>query len=105
MELKSLVEEEKSFTMNRVEINEVHWDPQHDNTQETSLTGDRLRESAHGAAMAMRAVHEPIIADQFGEEIMDAFFVKLKDILIDCISKETETYHVSITMSMTRNSN
>ncbi|XP_026451063.1 salicylate carboxymethyltransferase-like [Papaver somniferum] len=71
-EMKSVIMSEGSFTINRIETFGVNWDGSGCNGNEKSVTNKLI--SSHYIANSLRAVSEPLLADHFGEKIMDELY-------------------------------
>ncbi|CAJ2646456.1 unnamed protein product [Trifolium pratense] len=93
---------EGSFTIDRLEVTEIHWNAYNDwndTNFESSLPKSRI-DGAINVTNCMRAVAEPLLANHFGEAIIDEVFVRYQEILVDRMSKEkTEFINVSISMT------
>lgn len=87
-EVKEVVENEGSFSIDRLEVSRVNW-----NVYEND--GD------YNVMQCMRAVAEPLLVNQFGEAMMDKIFERYREIIADKISKET-THFYNVTVSMTK---
>ncbi|MFS8034139.1 putative salicylate carboxymethyltransferase [Helianthus anomalus] len=81
-EIMNLVKTEGSFTIDHLEI--------FDNRKK------------HGVAKAIRAGIEPLVANHFGEAILDDVFMRYGQILTERESKKENQALVSITVSLTR---
>ncbi|MED6220952.1 S-adenosyl-L-methionine:benzoic acid/salicylic acid carboxyl methyltransferase 3 [Stylosanthes scabra] len=94
-EVKSEVMKEGSFSIDRLEVSEVHWNPFND---DDSFSGD----GGYHVANLMRPVAEPLLANHFGEAIIEDAFRRYQRILTSVMSKETTTMFINVSVSMTR---
>ncbi|KAI3813560.1 hypothetical protein L1987_18286 [Smallanthus sonchifolius] len=92
-EIINLVNMEGSFTINNLEIFYVNWE---------AWKRQNDHSVGHGVAKAMRAVIEPLVANHFGEAIVDDVFMRYGKILTDRKSNKEYEAVVSITVSLTR---
>jgi jasmonate O-methyltransferase len=101
-EVKLEILKEGSFTIDRLEVTEIHWnayDDWNDTNFESSLPKSRI-DGAYNVTNCMRAVAEPLLASHFGEAIIEEVFGRYQEILVDRMSKEkTEFINVSISMT------
>ncbi|XP_057762750.1 S-adenosyl-L-methionine:benzoic acid/salicylic acid carboxyl methyltransferase 3-like [Arachis stenosperma] len=91
-EVKSEVMKEGSFSIDRLEVSEVHWNPFND---------DGSDDGGYHVANLMRSVAEPLLTTHFGEAIIEDAFCRYRRILTRIMSKET-TMFINVTVSMTR---
>ncbi|KAK2997882.1 hypothetical protein RJ639_024979 [Escallonia herrerae] len=96
-EVKTEVEKEGSFAIDRLEVSEVNWNANDDKL----CPSDELKDGGYNVAKCMRAVAEPILASHFGKTIMDEVFRRYREIIADRMSKE-RTEFINVTVSMTR---
>ena len=96
-EIKSEVEIEGSFGIDRLEVSEVHWNA-YDNE---FCASDSYKDGAYNVAKCMRAVAEPLLLSHFGATIIDEVFCRYKKILADRMSKE-RTEFINVTVAMTK---
>lgn len=95
---------EGSFTIDRLEVTEVHWNAYDDlkNTDsENSTLSKSLTDGGYNVAKCMRAVAEPLLVNHFGEAIIEEVFGRYQEILTDRMSKE-KTEFINVSISMTR---
>ncbi|KAK2998870.1 hypothetical protein RJ639_022880 [Escallonia herrerae] len=78
-ELKTEVEKEGSFAIDRLEVSEVNWNANDDKL----CPSDELKDGGYNVAKCMRAVAEPILASHFGKTIMDEVFRRYREIIAD----------------------
>lgn len=81
-EVKSEVLKEGSFSIDRLQVSEI------------DLLG-------YNVANLMRAAVEPMLVRQFGDAIIEEVFSRYKEILSDCIPKETPRFF-NVTISATK---
>ncbi|XP_031372509.1 benzoate carboxyl methyltransferase-like, partial [Punica granatum] len=99
-EVRDVVEEEGSFTINRLETFEVNWDPFCHEDDENCLF-DKLK-SGRNVADCVRSATEPILRSHFGERLMmDDLFERYARLVGEHLSVE-KTKHFNIAVSMTR---
>ncbi|XP_052118428.1 salicylate carboxymethyltransferase-like [Arachis duranensis] len=91
-EVKSEVMKEGSFSIDRLDVSEVHWNPFND---------DGSDDGGYHVANLMRSVAEPLLTTHFGEAIIEDAFCRYRRILTRIMSKET-TMFINVTVSMTR---
>ncbi|KAK1439164.1 hypothetical protein QVD17_04979 [Tagetes erecta] len=103
-EIMNLVKMEGSFAIDHLEIFDVNWDAWKRKKNEKL---SQLKESTeddggvgHGVAKAIRAGIESLVANHFGEAILDDVFKRYGQIITDRRSESHEL--VSITVSLTR---
>lgn len=96
-EVKRVIEVEGSFTLLKLEVFKMDWDS-HIKKANSGL--DR-QERATKIATYIRAVGEPILASQFGEENMDNLFQRFKDVVLDHMEAEKCEY-VNLVISLTK---
>ncbi|XP_010263596.1 PREDICTED: jasmonate O-methyltransferase [Nelumbo nucifera] len=101
-EVKSAVQREGSFMIDRIEILEVEWDGGSNNHVVSNGTSDNLT-GAQRVVKTVRAVVESMLASHFGEEIMDELFSRYGNIVSDYMSRKRAKYDNMI-VSMTRKS-
>ena len=90
---------EGSFVLDRLQITEINWDT-NDNDDSEGYFFDK-KASGQNVAMCMRAVAESLLANHFGEEIIDELFEKYAENVGGHLAKE-KTKHVNIILSMTK---
>ncbi|KAK2999409.1 hypothetical protein RJ639_023540 [Escallonia herrerae] len=96
-EVKTEVEKEGSFAIDRLEVSKVNR-----NAYEDELwPSDEFKDGGHNVAECMRAVTEPILVSHFGKTIIDEVFCRYREIIADRMSKE-RTEFINVTVSMTR---
>ncbi|XP_061360960.1 S-adenosyl-L-methionine:benzoic acid/salicylic acid carboxyl methyltransferase 3-like [Gastrolobium bilobum] len=115
-EVKLEVLNEGSFTINRLDVSEVNWNPvdnwnafDFESEMSESLSdgdfGSEISESfsdgAYNVAQCMRAVAEPMLVSHFGEAIIDQVFSRYQEILADRMSKE-KTEFINVAILLTR---
>ncbi|XP_047324627.1 S-adenosyl-L-methionine:benzoic acid/salicylic acid carboxyl methyltransferase 1-like [Impatiens glandulifera] len=94
-EVKLEVEKEGSFIINSLEVSQVDW-----SASAKGFSTNPIRENeGYDLAECMRAVAEPMLANHFGESIIDNVFRRYSDILSDRMAKEDpKFYNVTIVM-------
>ncbi|XP_061354024.1 S-adenosyl-L-methionine:benzoic acid/salicylic acid carboxyl methyltransferase 3-like [Gastrolobium bilobum] len=102
-EVKLEVLKEGSFTINRLDVFEVNWNPFYNWNAFYSEyeISESLSDGGYNVAQLLRAVTEPLLVSHFGEAIIDEVFSRYQVILSDRMSKE-KTEFTNITMSLTR---
>ncbi|MCL7049929.1 hypothetical protein MKW94_001067 [Papaver nudicaule] len=102
-EVKLVIQSEGSFTIKHLETFHVNWDGSDPNGDEDSET-DKL--SSHDIAKIVRAVSEPLLANHFGQEMMDRLYARLGERIAEYASKEkTELTNIVISMTKVEKSN
>ncbi|CAL5373236.1 unnamed protein product [Camellia sinensis] len=100
-EVKSEVQTEGSFTIDRLEVSRVDWNACKAKLCPSS-TDQEFKEDGYDVAKCMRAVAESLLVSHFGVEIIDEVFERYKKIVADRMAKE-RTEFFNVTVSMTRN--
>ncbi|OWM63078.1 hypothetical protein CDL15_Pgr007994 [Punica granatum] len=99
-EVRDVVEEEGSFTINRLETFELNWDPFY-HEEDDNCVFDKLK-SGRNVTDCIRSVTEPILRSHFGEGLlMDDLFKRYARLVGDHLSVE-KTKCFNIAVSMTR---
>ncbi|XP_073010157.1 anthranilate O-methyltransferase 1-like isoform X2 [Typha latifolia] len=88
-EVKEVIQQTGLFDISRSQILEINVDP-HDDSDD-DFVRDNIQ-SGKNAMKTLRAVIEPIVACQFGEEILDELFSRLENNLARQLSKEKIKY-------------
>lgn len=96
-EVRTVIENEGSFVLDKLELFEVNWDGTDDSE---GFTFNR-HDSGRRVANIIRAGTEPMIASHFGEYIVDELFAKFANNVAEHLSREN-TKHVNIVISMTK---
>ncbi|MCL7038456.1 hypothetical protein MKW94_019587 [Papaver nudicaule] len=97
-EVKSIIQSEGSFTINQLETFHVNWDGSDPKEDKKSMTN--MLKSSHSIASIFRAVSEPLLANHFGTEIMDALYGRLRERIAEYATKEkTEITNLVINMT------
>ncbi|VFQ63256.1 unnamed protein product [Cuscuta campestris] len=94
-EVKYIVKKEGSFSINSLEVTNVHWDP----SQFVEENG--CKEEGYNVAKCMRAVSEPLLRTHFGEDIIEKVFDKYHKNIVDSMSKGYIRYF-NVTISVTK---
>ncbi|KAL8200429.1 hypothetical protein R6Q57_011768 [Mikania cordata] len=104
-EIMNLVKTEGSFILDHLEIFDVNWEAwkkeenDHDASEPIQLNDNHG--FGHDVSKAVKAGIEPLVANYFGEAMLDDVFKSYGQIIIARSSKETQKL-VSITISLTR---
>ncbi|CAL0311484.1 unnamed protein product [Lupinus luteus] len=103
-EVKSEILKEGSFSINRVEVSEVHWNAY--NIASNSFDSEcglhkSLSDGGYSVTCTMRAVAEPLLVSHFGESFIDEIFDRYRKNITEAMSKE-KTEFVNVSISMTR---
>ncbi|KAI3977445.1 hypothetical protein MKX01_000358, partial [Papaver californicum] len=97
-EVKSVIESEGSLTINQLETFHVDWDGCDPKGNENSMV-NKLK-SSHQTANILRAVSEPLLANRFGEEIMDKLYGRFRERIAEyATTKKTEFTNLVISMT------
>ncbi|KAI3880709.1 hypothetical protein MKX03_008120 [Papaver bracteatum] len=99
-EVKSIILCEGSFTINQLETFHVNWDGTDPKGNANSVTGNKL-ESSHYAANILRAVSEPLLANHFGEEVMDKVYGRFRERIAE-YATNGKTEFTNLVISMTK---
>nr|WAU46224.1 S-adenosyl-methionine 4-1-methyl-2-pyrrolidinyl-3-oxobutanic acid methyltransferase [Erythroxylum coca] len=97
LEVKTQVEKEGSFDIDRLEVSEVNWNAY---TDELNLT-DAFKDFGYSVAKSMRVVTEPLLVNHFGEAIIDEIFSRYKVIVADHMEEEKSQF-VNVVVSLTK---
>ncbi|KAK6924400.1 SAM dependent carboxyl methyltransferase [Dillenia turbinata] len=96
-EIKSEVERNGSFIINKLEVSKVNWDAYEN---EISYSSKVTKNGGYNVAKLMRAVAEPLLASNFGKSIIDEVFRRYREIVADRMAKErTEFFNVVVSMT------
>ncbi|KAF3953667.1 hypothetical protein CMV_020908, partial [Castanea mollissima] len=96
-ELKKVIEVEGSFTLHKFEVFKMDWDSY---IKKANIGLDRQGRAAM-IATDIRAVGEPILSSQFGEEAMDDLFQRFKAVVLDHMETEKCEY-INLVISLTK---
>ncbi|KAL4615122.1 hypothetical protein ACB092_07G102100 [Castanea dentata] len=96
-EVKKVIEVEGSFTLHKFEVFKMDWDSY---IKKANIGLDRQGRAAM-IATDIRAVGEPILSSQFGEEAMDDLFQRFKAVVLDHIETEKCEY-INLVISLTK---
>lgn len=99
-EVEMVIEAEGSFSLHGLKKFEMDWDVNLKEENNEVVVDD---EKTRGQLVSnyMRAVAEPILSKQFGEAIMDGFFERFTDKVINLMAKE-KCQHVNLVISLTK---
>ncbi|CAA2975347.1 jasmonate O-methyltransferase-like [Olea europaea var. sylvestris] len=104
-EVRSVVEEEGSFTINCLEAFEIEWDgdaPSNNNFQKyTDKIGKNNFSRGLQVAKTIRAVVESMLEVHFGREIMDELFKRYAELVGDYFSR-TRAKYIDLVISLTK---
>lgn len=93
-EVKAIIEEEGSFTLDRLEVLEFDWEPSEasgdrDSVSDTSDDGKKW-------AKAIRAVTESMLASHFGNSVIDSLFERYAKYVTEYLTKEKTVFHDAV---------
>ncbi|KAJ8442552.1 hypothetical protein Cgig2_026494 [Carnegiea gigantea] len=94
-ELKQMIGEEASFSLNRFEVFEVEWDGGERMESLEETRGERI-------AKMHTAVIESVLDHHFGREVVDQLFIRYARIVDDLLSKQALKL-INLVISLTRN--
>ncbi|KAM5548628.1 hypothetical protein ABKV19_000180 [Rosa sericea] len=96
-EVKEVIEAEGSFTLQNLEVFRNDWDSY---IKQANCGFDK---NAWAAVLStdIRAVGEPILASQFGEEAMDDLFRRFEEDVLDHMEKEKYQF-INLVISLTK---
>ncbi|GJM99925.1 hypothetical protein PR202_ga17068 [Eleusine coracana subsp. coracana] len=92
-EVKAIINQMEMFSIECIKLFESNWDPHDDSNAEVVLDCDR---SADSIAMCIRAVIGPLIADHFGESILDELFLEYASVVAKHLRKGIARYSVIV---------
>ncbi|XP_062076793.1 S-adenosyl-L-methionine:benzoic acid/salicylic acid carboxyl methyltransferase 3-like [Humulus lupulus] len=101
-EVKRVVQEEGSFSVQKLNAFEMAWDAGFPTAQEDDNTNNEKHKRGKYVSDYMRAVAEPILVKQFGETIMDELFSRFAEKIIESMAQEKWQY-VNLVISLTKN--
>ncbi|KAM4088593.1 hypothetical protein ACJW30_07G083000 [Castanea mollissima] len=96
-ELKKVIEVEGSFTLHKFEVFKMDWDSY---IKKANIGLDRQGRAVM-IATDIRAVGEPILSSQFGEEAMDDLFQRFKAVVLDHMETE-KCENINLVISLTK---
>ncbi|XP_023876731.1 S-adenosyl-L-methionine:benzoic acid/salicylic acid carboxyl methyltransferase 3 [Quercus suber] len=96
-EVKKVIEVEGSFTLHKCEVFKMDWDSY---IKKANIGLERQGRAAK-IATDLRAVGEPILSSQFGEEAMDDLFQRFKAVVLDHMEAE-KCEHINLVISLTK---
>ncbi|XP_074559253.1 anthranilate O-methyltransferase 1-like [Curcuma longa] len=94
-EVKSIIDHEGLFDLDRVEIFESSWDP-FDDLEDDSFDLSNYTKSAKNVMDCIRAVVEPLIVHQFGDVILDDLFARYKQNVLKHLLKEKANHTILV---------
>ncbi|XBI37169.1 hypothetical protein VPH35_122553 [Triticum aestivum] len=92
-EMKALINESKLFDIEHVRLFESNWDPQDDSESDVVLD---CASSGANVAKCIRAVLEPLIADHFGDDIIEELFVVYASVVATHLEKAKAKYPIIV---------
>ncbi|XP_037469151.1 anthranilate O-methyltransferase 2-like isoform X3 [Triticum dicoccoides] len=92
-EMKALINESKLFDIEHVRLFESNWDPQDDSESDVVLD---CASSGANVAKCIRAVLEPLIADHFGDDIIEELFVVYSFVVAKHLEKAKAKYPIIV---------
>uniref|UniRef100_A0A453REU9 Benzoate carboxyl methyltransferase n=1 Tax=Aegilops tauschii subsp. strangulata TaxID=200361 RepID=A0A453REU9_AEGTS len=92
-EMKALINETKLFDIEHVRLFESNWDPQDDSESDVVLD---FASSGANVAKCIRAVLEPLIADHFGDDIIEELFVVYASVVAKHLEKAKAKYPIIV---------
>ncbi|KAF5454431.1 hypothetical protein F2P56_024097 [Juglans regia] len=98
-EVKSEVLKEGSFTIDHLETSEVNWIAYDSELMMNSP--DAFFYGGYCVAKCIRAAVEPLLISHFGDAIIEEVFCRYREILSNCLSKETNN-SISVIVSVTK---
>lgn len=93
-EIENCIKKEESFEINQLQVMELDWGDAVPHAIEDDADVGRV-------TCMMRAVAESMLADHFGEGLMDEVFRRYGQVLGDCMAKE-RTFFTNVTVSLTK---
>ena len=102
-EVRQVVEEEGSFTLQTLDTVRIGWDANHQENVDDATVDSKTR--AKFVTKSIRAVFEPLLSAKFGEVIMDDLFFRFTVIVGQLIDMELEPLeYTNVIVSMTKDS-
>ncbi|KAJ4717088.1 Carboxyl methyltransferase [Melia azedarach] len=98
-EVREIVLKQGSFHLDKLEIFGVNWDPSGDVSNKRCVFNKYS--SGQNVANCIRAVAEPMLANHFGDFIIDPLFAKYATHVAEHLAVE-KTKHVNIVISLTK---
>ncbi|XP_019166099.1 PREDICTED: salicylate carboxymethyltransferase-like [Ipomoea nil] len=98
-EIKVLVEKNGAFTINCLEVSQIHW-TEFDNDNINNNNNEK-NNGGYNVVRCMRAVAEPMLVSHFGEGIMEDVFHRYREVIADSMSKE-KTQFINVVVSLIR---
>ncbi|GMH03155.1 hypothetical protein Nepgr_004994 [Nepenthes gracilis] len=96
-EVIGLIKAEGSFILNKLEKFTIDWD--------AGCNSSDLHERGKFIADTMRAVAEPMLASEFGEDTMDELFIRFKELVMGLIAnKKKEYFNLVISLTSKKDS-
>ncbi|KAF7811855.1 theobromine synthase 2-like [Senna tora] len=102
-EVRKIIEEEGSFTLEKLEISKLGWDGgMNEEGDDTIIVHGKLMR-AKFIANYTRAVNEPLLKSHFGDAIMDELFLRVSDKLVQLMEEKKELVFTNLVLSITKN--
>ncbi|KAF7824558.1 7-methylxanthosine synthase 1-like [Senna tora] len=102
-EVRKIIEEEGSFTLEKLEISKLGWDGgMNEEGDDTIIVHDKLMR-AKFIANYTRAVNEPLLKSHFGDAVMDELFFRVSDKLVQLMEEKKELVFTNLVLSITKN--
>ncbi|XP_030509875.2 S-adenosyl-L-methionine:benzoic acid/salicylic acid carboxyl methyltransferase 1-like [Cannabis sativa] len=101
-EVKSLIEKEGSFCIQKLNTFEIAWDAGFTTIEHTIYNNEKHKSLGKYVSDYIRAVMEPILVKQFGETIMDELFNRFSHKVNESMANENWNY-VNLFISLTKN--
>ncbi|KAL2337643.1 hypothetical protein Fmac_012089 [Flemingia macrophylla] len=100
-EVRKMIQAEGSFTLETLKIMKIGWDSNLEEDVDDSILDSRIR--GKFTAKTMRAVLEPILSAEFGEDIMDELFLRFEKLISHLIDELETLEYSNVVVSMTKN--
>lgn len=98
-EVREIVEKQRSFNLEKIEVFEVNWDPNDDvSNKKFVFNKDK---SGQSVASCIRAVTEPILASHFGQGVIDTLFRSYAKHVAEHLALE-KTKFINLVVSITK---
>ncbi|KAK7390268.1 hypothetical protein VNO78_25567 [Psophocarpus tetragonolobus] len=98
-EVEQVVKEEGSFTIQTLKTIKIGWDANLQEDFNNSIIDSKMR--GEFIAKSIRAVFEPLLSTEFGEDIIDELFTRYANLVAQLIEVETLEY-TNVVVSMTK---
>ncbi|KAL2322140.1 hypothetical protein Fmac_026519 [Flemingia macrophylla] len=99
-EVKEVIQTEGSFTLETLKTIKIGWDGNPEEDVDDFILDSKIRGEL--VTKNMRAVFEPILSVEFGEDIMDELFLRFAKLVVYLIDELEILEYTSVVVSMTK---